>query len=150
MGSWTCGRGVKTVVQKEESSVCLSGNSYCTQPQQACVRGGDSFVWAPPLNVLCPMVKTLGVNCNCEVPSLNLSETTFGNALTHSVCSHSTPLRNLRCHVHLTVRSFLFFISSYSAKPDFKDCSERGSPVEPEFALEETDDFKDSWKCFFL
>lgn len=81
MGGWAYGWGVKSVVQKEESSVCLSGNSYRRQPQQACVGGGGSFVWAPPQSVRCPIVKTLGVNCNREVPSLNLSETTFGNAL---------------------------------------------------------------------
>lgn len=89
MGGWAYGWGVQTVVQKEESSVCLSGNSYRRQPQQACVGGGGSFVWAPPQSVRCPIVKTLGVNCNREVPSLNLSETTFGNALAlHTV--HAT------------------------------------------------------------
>lgn len=68
----------------------------------------------------------------------------------HSVCSHPTPLHNLLCHVHLTLRSFLFVIAFNSAEPDFKDYPKRGSPEEPESALEETDDFKDSWEGFFL
>lgn len=118
MGGWAYGWGVKTVVQKEESSVCLSGNSYRRQPQQACVGGGGSFVWAPPQSVRCPIVKTLGVNCNREVPSLNLSETTFGNALAlHTStqlalsCSPNSALlpvfhlfRLLAAHFHRLVR----------------------------------------------
>lgn len=118
MGGWVYGWGVKTVVQKEESSVCLSGNSYRRQPQQACVGGGGSFVWAPPQSVRCPIVKTLGVNCNREVPSLNLSETTFGNALAlHTSmqlalsCSPNSALlpvfhlfRLLAAHFHRLVR----------------------------------------------
>lgn len=118
MGGWAYGWGVKTVVQKEEGSVCLSGNSYRRQPQQACVGGGGSFVWAPPQSVRCPIVKTLGVNCNREVPSLNLSETTFGNALAlHTStqlalsCSPNSALlpvfhlfRLLAAHFHRLVR----------------------------------------------
>lgn len=98
MGGWAYVWGVKTVVQKEESSVCLSGNSNRRQPQHACVGGGGSFVWAPPQSAPCPIVKALGVNCNCEVPSQNLSETTFGNALTlYALALHTSTQLALSC-----------------------------------------------------
>lgn len=79
-GSGACGWGVK--LERNWLS-CLSGIRYQRQLQQACVVGGGYFVRAPPPSAPCPIVKTLGLNYNREVPSLNLSETTFGNAHNH-------------------------------------------------------------------
>lgn len=115
-----CGRaygwGVKTVVLMEESSVCLSGNSYRRQPQQACVGGGGSFALAPPLIASYPMVKALGVNCNCVAPSLNLSETTFGNALSLCALAQQTSTQlALSCSPNSALLPVFHFLWFYEA-----------------------------------
>lgn len=60
--------------------------------------GRRQLLRAPPQSALCPIAKTLGVNCNREVPSLNLSETTFGNALAlYALALHTSTQLALSC-----------------------------------------------------
>lgn len=95
--------------------------------------GGGYFVCAPPPSALCPIVKTQGVNYNRDVPSLCLSETTLGNALTQSLphtLSHSLKSELLPVF-------HLFRLLSYNVRIDWP---ERGSPGNKKFALEEPRD----------
>lgn len=63
------------------------------------------FLRAPPPSRACPIEKTLGVNYSYEVHSPNLSETTLGNALTHTHTHNHFYTRFSQC-------SFLFSSSS--------------------------------------